>query len=89
MLNLHDNGTNIFLFVNAVTMYQFKAKYSEVKAYSLRFSNTSKDFTLNNMKKNRFKGTVSVVSAHYNAISTISSLVLFIIIPILLYFRYS
>ena len=55
MLNLHDNGTNSFLFVNAVTMYQFKAKYSEVKAYSLRFSNTSKDFTLDNMKKTGLK----------------------------------
>ena len=67
MLSLHYNGSNSFLFVNAVTMYQFKAKYSEVKAYSLRFGNISKDFTLDNMKKkNRFKGTVNVVSVHYN-----------------------
>ena len=51
MLSLHYNGSNSFLFVNAVTMYQFKAKYSEVKAYSLRFGNISKDFTLDNMKK--------------------------------------
>ena len=55
MLNLHDNETNSFLFVNAVTMYQFKAKYSEVKAYSLRFGITLKDFTLDNMKKTGFK----------------------------------
>ena len=66
MLTLHYNGSNSFLFVNAVTMHQFKAKYSEVKAYSLRFGNISKDFTLDNMKKNRFKGTVNVVSVHYN-----------------------
>ena len=51
MLTLHYNGSNSFLFVNAVTMHQFKAKYSEVKAYSLRFGNISKDFTLDNMKK--------------------------------------
>ena len=55
MLSLHYNGSNSFLFVNAVTMYQFKAKYSEVKAYSLRFGITLKDFTLDNMKKTGFK----------------------------------
>ena len=30
-------------------MYQFKAKDSEVKPYSLCVGNISKDFTLNNM----------------------------------------
>ena len=26
VLSLHNNGSNIFLFVDAVTVYQFKAK---------------------------------------------------------------
>ena len=35
MLSLHYNGRNSFLFVNAEKMYQFIAKYSETKPYSL------------------------------------------------------
>ena len=34
MLTLYYNGINSFLFVNAVKMYQFKPKISEVKPYS-------------------------------------------------------
>ena len=56
MLSLHYNGSNSFLFANAVKMYQFKAKDSEIKPYSFhKMSHISKDFTLNNMKKNRVK----------------------------------
>ena len=40
-----------FLFVNATKIYQFKAKYSEIKDVALCLSNISKDFTINNMKK--------------------------------------
>ena len=35
VLSLHYNGRNSFLFVNAEKMYQFIAKYSETKPYSL------------------------------------------------------
>ena len=35
LLCLHYNGSNIFLFVNAVKVYQFKAKNSEMNDYAL------------------------------------------------------
>ena len=55
VLSLRDNGNNSFLFVNATKIYQFKAKDSEIKDFTLRLGNISKDFTINNMKKNRLK----------------------------------
>ena len=51
MSGLHFNEGNIFLFVTVVTMYQFKAKDSEIIPYPLYLGNISKDVTLNNMKK--------------------------------------
>ena len=35
VLSLHYNGINSFLFVNATKIYQFKAKISEIKDYTL------------------------------------------------------
>ena len=55
VLILHYNGSNSLLFVNATKIYQFKAKDSEIKDYTPRVGNISKDFTINNMKKNRIK----------------------------------
>ena len=55
VLSLHYNGNNSFLFVNATKIYQFKAKDSEIKDYALHLRNISKDFIINNMKKNRIK----------------------------------
>ena len=49
VLSLQYNGSNSFLFVNATKVYQFKTKNSELKA--LYLGNISKDFTINNMKK--------------------------------------
>ena len=51
VLSLHSNGSNSFLFVNATKIYQFKAKDSEIKDYTLCLGNISKDFTINNVKK--------------------------------------
>ena len=51
VLSLQYNGINSFLFVNATKVYQFKAKDSEIKDYTLCLGNISKDFTINNMKK--------------------------------------
>ena len=52
-------------------MYQFKAKDSEIKPYSLCLDNISKYFTINNMKKTGgLKGIVQVFSVNYNAIDT-------------------
>ena len=56
VLSLHYNGSLDFSFVNAVKMYQFKAKVSEIKPYPFCIGNISKIFTFNNMKKkNRIK----------------------------------
>ena len=51
VLNLHYNGSNSFLFVNITKIYQFKAKYLEIKLYILRLGNISKDFTIDDSKK--------------------------------------
>ena len=51
VLSWHYIGSNSFLFVNAVKMYQFKARNSEIKLHPLCLCNLSKDFTLNNVKK--------------------------------------
>ena len=51
LLSLHYNGSNSFLFVNATKIYQFKAKDSKTKTNGLCLGNISKDFTINNMKK--------------------------------------
>ena len=51
VLSLHYNGSNSFLFVNATKVYQFKAKDSEIKVYSLFLAYVLKDFTISYMKK--------------------------------------
>ena len=49
-----------FLFINAKKyIYQFKGKDSEIKnIYSLCLGNISRQFSANNMKKNRIKWVV-------------------------------
>ena len=54
VLSLHYNGSNSFLFVNATKIYQFTAKDSEIKYFTLFLGNISKDFTINDLK-NRIK----------------------------------
>ena len=44
-LSLHYNGSNNFLFVNATKIYQFKAKDSETKKYSLCLGNFQRTIT--------------------------------------------
>ena len=51
VLGLPYNESNSFLFVNVTKVYQFKAKYCEIKDYALCLGNVSTDFTINNMKK--------------------------------------
>ena len=55
VLSLHYNGNNSFLSVNTVKMYQFKVKDSEINPYPICLGNIAKDFTLDNLKKNRIK----------------------------------
>ena len=60
VLSLRYNGNSSFLFVNAIKIYQFKAKNSEIQDYALCLGNISKDFTINNMKKKTgLKGSVN------------------------------
>ena len=51
-------------------MYQFKAKDSEIKDYTLCLGNISKDFTIDNMKKNRIKRRCKIFSVVFNPIDT-------------------
>ena len=53
LLSLHYNGRDSFLFINVSKIYQFKAKNSEIKPYSLCLGNISKDFIFDNMKKKK------------------------------------
>ena len=52
-LSLHYNGTNSYLFVNSTEIIKFKAKDSEIVASPLFVGNISKDWSTDNMKKNR------------------------------------
>ena len=53
-LSLHYNGANRYLFVNGTAIYKFKEKDSEIAASPLCLGNISKDWLIDNMKKNRF-----------------------------------
>ena len=48
-------------------MYQFKARDSEIKPYSLCLGNISNSFTIDSMKKT---GSKQIFSVDYNAINT-------------------
>ena len=50
-LSFHYNGDNSYLFVNGTGIYKFKAKVSEIVASPLCLGNISKDFSVDNMKK--------------------------------------
>ena len=67
---MYTNGSNSFLFVNATTMYQFKAKDSEIKYYTLCLGGFSKDFTINNMKKTRLNGIEKLFSVDIDLVDT-------------------
>ena len=51
-LGLHYNGADSYLFVNGTKTIKFKARDSEILAYSLCLGNISKDWSQDNMKKN-------------------------------------
>ena len=66
---MHYNGANSYLFVNGTKIIKFKAKDSQISAYSLWLGNISKDWSQDNMKKNGFNGYIYDFSADYNAIA--------------------
>ena len=51
-LSLHYNRANSYLFVNGTEIIKFKAKDAEIVATSLCLGNISKDWSVDNMKKN-------------------------------------
>ena len=51
-LSLHYNGASSYLFVNGTEIHKFKAKDSEIVATALCLENISKDWSVDNMKKN-------------------------------------
>ena len=52
-LSLHYNGESSYLFVTGTEIYKFKAKGSDIVASPLCLGNISKDWSTDNMKKNR------------------------------------
>ena len=50
-LSLHYNGANSYLFVNGIEIYKFKANDSEIVAAPLCLESISKNWSLDNMKK--------------------------------------
>ena len=68
-LSLHYNGANTYLFVNGTDIIKFKAKDSEILAYSLCLGNTSKDWSQDNMKKTGFNGYIYDFSTDHNVIA--------------------
>ena len=54
-LSLHYNGAYSYLFVNGTEIYKFKAKDSKIVASPLCLGNISKDWSVDNMKKNWIK----------------------------------
>ena len=52
-LSLHYNGANSYLVVNGTEIYKFKTKDSEIVASPICLGNISKDWSTNNLKKNR------------------------------------
>ena len=55
VLSIGYDGSNNLLFANTTKIYQFKPKESEIKECTLCLGNISKDFTINNMKKQDYK----------------------------------
>ena len=52
-LSLHYNGANSYLFVNDTEIIKFKTKDSEIASSPLCLGSISKDWSVDNMKKNR------------------------------------
>ena len=68
-LSFHYNGANSYLFVNAIEIYKFKAKDSEIVPIPLCLGNILKDWSTNNMKKTGFNEYVYDFSVDYEAIA--------------------
>ena len=68
-LSLHYNWANSYSFVNGKEIIKFKAKDSEILAYSLCLGNILKDWSQDDMKKTGFIGYIYDFSSDYNIIA--------------------
>ena len=68
-LNLHCHGASSYLFVNDKEIYKFKAKKFEISVGSICLGNILKDWSVDNMKRTGFTGSVYDFSVDYNAIA--------------------
>ena len=66
-LSLHYNGANSYLFVNGIEIYKFKAKDSKTLVGPICLGNISKDWPVDNMKRNGFTGYLYDFSVDYEA----------------------
>ena len=57
-LSLYYNGANSYLLVNGTEIYKFKANDSEIVATPLCLENISKVWSIDNMKKTGFPGSI-------------------------------
>ena len=65
---MHYIKENSYFFVNGTQIYKFKAKDSEIHAYSLCLGNISQDWLTDNMKKTGLKSCVYDFSTEYDYI---------------------
>ena len=65
---MHYNGANSYLFVNDTEIYKFKAKGSETFGGPICLGNISKDWSVDNIKKTGFTGSIHDFSVDYNPI---------------------
>ena len=68
-LSLHYNEANSYLLVTGTEIYKYKAKHSEILVSPICLGNTSKDWSVDNMKKTGFTGYVYDFSVDYESIA--------------------
>ena len=66
---MHYNGATSYLFINGVEIHKFKAKNPECNAIPLCLGNTSKDFSVDNMKMTELNRYVYDFSVDYDGIT--------------------
>ena len=66
---MHYNREDSYLFVIGTEIYKFKAKDSKIVATPLCLGKTSKDWSVDNMKKTGLNGYVYNFSIDYDAIA--------------------
>ena len=68
-MGLHCNGANSYLFVDGKEIHKSKAKDSKIVATPLCLGNASKDWSVDNMKKNWLNEFVYDFSVDYDVIA--------------------